>query len=261
MLIQTIIDHLNTQIPLRYQEDWDNSGFLVGDAHRECTGALVALDLTEEVIDEALTLGYNLIVTHHPILRYGIKQITPSTAEGRLVMALLQHNLCHYAAHTSLDNHPLGVSAILARKLGVEGCTILRPVAIDGTLTGGGVIGTLPSPITLDDFIARVKQVLGIPCVRTSRPITDRLIRKVALCGGSGAFMIGDAKAQGADIYLTGGLKYHDFQQAEGKIVLAEIGHYESEQFAQELLLQTLTEKNITARTTTTRGGYIFYHC
>lgn len=260
MKIQTIIDHLNTRIPLRNQEEWDNSGLLVGDPSQELTSALVALDLKMEVIDEAIRKGCNLIVTHHPILRSGIKQITPATEEGRKVMKLLQHGLCHYAAHTSLDNHPEGVSAILSRKLGLEGCRILAPVEVEGCLVGGGMIGLLPHPMPLDAFIAHTQAVLGIPCIRTSEPLSSKPIQRVALCGGSGAFLIGKAKAQGADLYMTGDLKYHDFQQAEGSIVLAEIGHYESEQFAQELLLDLLAEAGASAQKAQTRGGFIHYN-
>ena len=261
MKIQTIIDHLNTRVPLRNQEEWDNSGFLVGDPSQELTRALVALDLKMEVIDEAIAKGCNLIVTHHPILRNGLKQITPATEEGRKVMKLIQHGICHYAAHTSLDNHPEGVSAILARKLGLEECRILAPVEVEGCIVGGGMIGRLPHPMPLDEFIEKAKAVLGIPCIRTSQLSTlNSPLSRVAVCGGSGAFLIGKAKAQGADIYMTGDLKYHDFQQAEGDIVLAEIGHYESEQFAQELLLALLSELAIPAQKAETRGGFIYYH-
>ena len=325
MKIQEVIDYLNSIFVPAYQEDWDNSGFLMGDSSQEITGVMIALDLTPTLIDEAIEKGCNLICTHHPFMMRGVKRITPSTEEGRMILKMGTHRLCHYACHTNLDNMKDGVSGLLAARLGIEKWQVLRPMNglmgklvtycptadadrlretlcsnriagnignydqcsynTEGTGTfragegsnpycgaigelhrepetrieiiyekrnerkllqrllqthpyeepafdllplsnshpnvGGGAIGMLPSPMKTEEFLQRVKTVTCVPVIRCSG-LCRPSVQRVALCGGSGSFMIGDAKSQGADIYLTGDLKYHDFQQAEGDIILAD---------------------------------------
>ena len=127
MLLSEIIQYLDSEFHPEYQEDYDNSGFLLGNPNDDCTGALVALDLTLAVIDEALAVGANLIVTHHPFIFSGIKRITPDYATGRSIITLIKNNIAVYAAHTNLDNLKNGINGILAFQLGLTDCHILRP--------------------------------------------------------------------------------------------------------------------------------------
>lgn len=241
--LSTVISYLDDTLHPEYQENYDNAGFLLGDPSQECRGVLVALDLTDEVIDEALARGANLIVTHHPLIFGGLKRITPDNATGRLVMKLIKNDLAAYAAHTNLDNMREGVNGILAERLGLTRCHILRPMAgqPDGNV-GAGMTGFLPCPADTASFLQQVKQRLGLPFLRTSE-IVSPTVSHVAFCGGAGSFLIDDAVSAGADIYLTGDLKYHDFQQADRRITLVDIGHFESEQFSKELIYSVISKK------------------
>ncbi len=242
MKTREIIDYLDITFHPEYQEDYDNSGFLLGDARTEYKGALVALALTPAVVDEAVALGMSLIVTHHPFIFTGVKRLTDASATGRMAIELIKNDICVYAAHTNLDNMPDGVNGILGEKLGLQNCRILKPFATDDNL-GAGMVGELAEPVAVDEFLRGVKATLGLPTVRTSAHDGTKPVRRVAICGGAGAEFIGDALAAKADVYLTADLKYHDFQRPEGRMVLADIGHYESEQFAKEIIFRAISEK------------------
>ena len=242
MKTKEIIDYLDSTFHPEYQEDYDNSGFLVGDPSQECRGVLVALDLTDEVVDEAIARGVNLIVTHHPLIFGGMKRITPGNATGRLVMELIKNDIAAYAAHTNLDNMLTGVNGILADRLELTNRHILRPMARQPEEVGAGLTGFLPHPTDTADFLQQVKQRLGLPLLRTN-DIASPTVHRVAICGGAGNFLIDDAVAAGADIYLTGDLKYHDFQRADHRITLVDIGHFESEQFSKELIYSVISKK------------------
>lgn len=241
MKIEEITNYLDEKFHPEYQEDYDNAGFLVGCGAEECSGALVALDLTAAVVAEARELGYNLIVTHHPFIFGGLKRITDRSEAGRIVIEMLRAGIATYAAHTNLDNLPDGVNGILAQKLGLTDCHILRSAGNAECEIGAGMVGELPCETDAEGFLLMVKQRLGLPWVRVSGE--RRAVRRVAICGGAGAFLIGDALRAGADAYLTADLKYHDFQRPEGRMLLADIGHYESEQFAKEIIYRTISEK------------------
>ena len=256
-----VIAYLDSTFHPEYQEDYDNSGFLFGDSRSDYGGALVALDLTPAVVDEAVRLGMNLIVTHHPFIFTGLKRLTDGSETGRMVLALARNGISVYAAHTNLDNLPWGVSGVLAGKLGLDNCQVLsvKCEAGDGGEVGAGIVGDLPEAMPVGDFLTRVKTLTGIPFVRVSQ-LAGRVSR-VALCGGSGAEFIGDALRAGADIYLTADLKYHDFQRAEGRMVLADIGHYESEQFAKDIIFRAISEKfsNFACRISEAQLGIVKY--
>ncbi len=243
MNIGTLVSYLDSETHPEYQEKYDNAGFLVGDPQTECTGALVALDLTDDVVDEALDHNANLIVTHHPLIFVGVKRITPADATGRLIIKLIRNNIALYAAHTNLDNLQHGVNGILSFHLGLTDCHILHHLD-DKNLphVGAGMIGSLPYPIPTNAFLEQVKLSLGLPLLRTS-DIVSPSVSRVAICGGAGNFLINDAIDQKADIYFTGDLKYHDFQHAEGRITLVDIGHFESEQFTKELIYSIISKK------------------
>lgn len=267
MKTREVIEWLDATFKPEYQEDYDNSGFLLGDARSDYRGALVALDLTPAVVDEAVRTGASLIVTHHPFIFTGVKRLTDGSATGRMVMTLAKNDIAVYAAHTNLDNLPWGVSGVLAAKLGLEQCKVLsvKCETEGGGSVGAGMVGELPEPAPVEGFLQKVKEVTGIPFVRVS-PLdaarcAPRTVRRVALCGGSGAEFIGDALRAGADIYLTADLKYHDFQRTDGRMVLADIGHYESEQFAKEIFFRAISEKfsNFACRISDVQQGIVSY--
>lgn len=254
MKTREVIEYLDNQFLPELQENYDNSGFLVGNKDSDYTGTLVTLDVTPAAVDEAIDKGLSLIVSHHPLIFNGLKRITCGNDTGRMITRLIQHNISVYAAHTNLDNLDWGVNGILAEKLGLTDCHILKPSTLNcqlSTETGAGMVGKLPHPMPIMDFMEMVKQRLNLPILRTSQftIVNSQLsIKVVAICGGSGSFLIGDAKKSGADIFLTGDLKYHDFQQAipsfaHSTFILADIGHYESEQFAKELIYRVIYEK------------------
>ena len=260
MKIKEVISFLDATFHPEYQEDYDNAGFLMGDGNADYRGALVALDLTPAVVDEAVALGLNLIVTHHPFIFSGIKRITDSSETGRMVLRMARENIAVYAAHTKLDNMSDGVNGILAEKLGLTGCRILKPFDNDPTL-GAGMVGTLPSAVTAEQFLQHCKSVLHLPVIRCSAHDSQQPVHRVAICGGSGSFLIGDAIRAKADIYLTADMKYHDFQRAESRIILADIGHYESEQFAKELIYCAISKKisNFACRISDSQQGLVLY--
>ena len=245
MKTREVIEWLDATFKPEYQEDYDNSGFLLGDSASDYKGALVALDLTPAVVDEAVVMGASLIVTHHPFIFTGVKRLTDGSESGRMVMQLVKNGISVYAAHTNLDNLPWGVNGVLAERFGLKNTRILKPFACDPNL-GAGMVGELPEPMSVGEFLKKVKSLIGIPFVRVSS-LTSHLslftLKRVAICGGSGAEFIGDAMRAGADIYLTADLKYHDFQRTDGRMVLADIGHYESEQFAKEIIFRAISEK------------------
>lgn len=249
--IGDVVAFLDATFRPELQEEYDNAGFLLGDSKAAYTGTLVALDLTPAVIDEAIEQKLNLIVTHHPFIFRGVKRLTDRSETGRMVLKLIQQGIGIYAAHTNLDNLPWGVNGILAEKLGLQKCHILKGVqgsareceGVEDNSIGAGMVGELPRSIEADKFLLKVKELTGQPSIRTSKHDPKRKVKLVALCGGAGAEFIPDAIAAKADLYLTADLKYHDFQRSEGRIILADAGHYETEQFAKEIIFRTISEK------------------
>jgi len=345
MKIKDITDYLETIAPLSYQESYDNSGLLVGDKNQTLKGVLITLDVTEEVLDEAIAKKCNLIIAHHPIIFGGLKRLTGRNYVERIVIKAIKSNIALYAIHTNYDNVLSGVNAKIADKLGLTNTQILVPkkqllrklqtfvpvgdlervsaavfaagggnignysqagfstsgvgtfkgnekskpaigkanqlekveemkfetifpaylenkimsallaahpyeeVAYDiislenkNQQVGSGLIGELKKPLKIMTFLKSLKKNMKTDCVRYTAPI-GRMVQKVAVCGGAGSFLLGDALAAGADVFVTGDFKYHEFFSAENQLTIADIGHYESEQFTKDLILQHLSEK------------------
>lgn len=345
MIVQDVINHLETYAPLAYAEDFDNVGLLVGNKKSTVTGVLVTLDTLEAVVDEAIENNCNLIVSFHPIIFKGLKKITGKNYVERVVLKAIKHDIAIYAIHTALDNHVNGVNDIISNQLDLQHKKILIPQAQTikklttyvpkdeaeqlrtalfsagagsignynncsfntegiGTYNGNenanptkgqrgethyetetkitvtfakhleskiistllkshsyeevayeiitlenknqnigmGMIGSLETPMTEIDFLKYLKEKMNTEAIRHSQ-FLDKPIKKVAVLGGSGSFAINAAKAAGADIFITADLKYHDFFTAEKQIVLADIGHYESEQYTKNGLVAHLTKK------------------
>lgn len=345
MLIKELIAGINGIAPFALQEDYDNAGLLTGSMEAEAVKGLVAVDVTMKVLHEAVQKKCNVIISHHPLIFGGLKNVTDSTETGKLVAFAIRNDIHVIALHTNLDNVSHGVNAILADKLGVKNCTILQPVkkqlcklvtfcpvdftqkvsealfaagagnigkydscsyigsgegtfrAGEGTnpfvgktgnlhhepenrietifpaylekkvisallkvhpyeevaydiyplgnvnpLLGAGMIGELDRETDSAEFLDSVKKAIGIPCLRFSKHEPMK-VKKIAFCGGSGNFLIKQALSAGADVFLTGDLKYHDFFLPYGDMILADIGHYESEQFTKELIFTLLNKK------------------
>ena len=344
MKVKEIVSALERFAPLPLQDGFDNAGLQVGLTEAEATGALLCLDVTESVVDEAVALGYNLIVSHHPLIFKGYKSITGKDYIERCIIKAIAHGITIYSAHTNLDNAPGGVNFKIAEKIGLKNVRILAPKedcllklvtfvpveqaekvrkalfdagcgcfgnydscsynlqgegtfrALEGAnpfcgqvgelhtereirvetvlpafrksavvkalmtnhpyeepafdlypikntwnQVGSGVVGELDEPETELEFLKRIKKLFEVGCVKHSR-LTGRLIQKVALCGGSGAFLAPQAVASGADLFLTGEIKYHDYFSYEDRILMTEIGHYESEQYTKEIFYSIIRE-------------------
>ena len=239
MKAKQVFDALEQYAPLPLQDSYDNAGLQIGlTAEQEVAGALLCLDVTEAVIDEAERMGCNLIVAHHPLLFRGLKSITGQSYVERCVIKAIQKGIGIYAAHTNLDNAEGGVNYRIAATLGLTYLSFLdaKPGAV---AAGAGVIGELPVAEDELEFLERVKALFGIRCMRHNQ-LRGRKIRRVALCGGAGGFLLSDAIAQGADAFLTGEMRYHDYFGHEDELLIAEMGHYESEQYTIDLLAEVL---------------------
>ena len=241
MKAKQVFDALEQYAPLPLQDSYDNAGLQIGlTAEQEVTGALLCLDVTEAIIDEAERMGCNVIVAHHPLLFRGLKSITGQSYVERCVIKAIQKGIGIYAAHTNLDNAEGGVNYRIAEKIGLTNLTFLD--AKPGVTAGAGVIGELPAEEDEQCFLERLKELFGIQCMRHSQ-LCGRKIRRVALCGGAGGFLLTNAIAQGADVFLTGEMRYHDYFGHEGELLIAEMGHYESEQYTVEIFAEVLEKR------------------
>jgi len=242
--------------PLSIQESWDNAGFCVGSPQTQVEGVLLSLDVTPQVIEEAFTLGANMIISHHPLIFHGIKQLCEEDEITRMVAKAIRNNLIIYSAHTNADKVTTGVSRIMADMLELQDIEVLKmdiqPEAADPV--GLGIVGNLGVPQEAYAFLRMVKQVFHLSCVRTSE-ISLPNIQRVAVCGGSGSALIPHALESGADIFLSGDIGYHHFFSTEGKMIIADIGHYESEIGIVRKFAHLLLEKNVNFAVSITKNN------
>ncbi|SDE78149.1 dinuclear metal center protein, YbgI/SA1388 family [Mucilaginibacter pineti] len=345
MKLATLTAYLESLAPLNYQEEYDNAGLIVGHPDQEVTQALISLDCTEAVVDEAIATGCQLIISHHPIVFRGLKKFNSKTYVERVVEKAIRKGIALYAIHTNLDNVMNGVNTRICDTLGLKNCRILAPkhnllkklvtyvpesnadevrnalfaagagnignysetsfnsngtgtfkgndatnpyvgepgkrhlenevrmetiypanleskiimalilahpyeeVAYDlynltnqNQEVGSGMIGELDVPLNQESFLFHVKDKMRTHVIRHTA-LTGRPVKRVAVCGGAGGFLLKQAIAAGADIFITADYKYHEFFDAEGKIVIADIGHFESEQFTAQLLYEIIRKK------------------
>lgn len=256
--IHEIVSAFEAVAPLALQESYDNSGLIVGDRDAEVARALLCLDCTEAVVDEAIVKGCDLIIAHHPIVFGGLKRFTGGDYVQRTVIKAIQNNIAIYACHTNLDNVLRGgVNERIAQQLGFDVERVLRPIATDlGSFAssggvvdsevfrtaGAGVLCNLQKPMNVLDFLQHVKERMGAEVVKYTKCDIE-VVGKVAICGGAGSFLIGDALRAGADAFITSDVKYHEFFDAQGKMLLCDIGHYESEKYTIDLFSNILSAK------------------
>ena len=239
MKAKQVFDALEQYAPLPLQDSYDNAGLQIGlTEEQEVAGALLCLDVTEDVIDEAERMGCNLIVAHHPLLFRGLKTISGKTYVERCVIKAIQKGIGIYAAHTNLDNAQGGVNYRIAETIGLTNLAFLEQRS-GGITAGAGVIGELPVAEDEREFLKRMKTLFGIQCMRHNQ-LNGRKIRRVALCGGAGGFLLQRAIECGADAFLTGEMHYHDYFGHEYELLIAEMGHYESEQYTIDLFAEVL---------------------
>ena len=220
--------------PLPLQESWDNAGLQVGLTETEVSGALLCLDVTEQIVDEAVRKGCNLIASHHPLLFRGLKTISDLTDVQRTVMKAIQQQICVVSMHTNMDNAKAGVNFKIAEKLGLQQVQFFASKTVDGIEAGSGVVGVLAEPLAADDFVKAVKKAFDVECALCNQ-LLRRPIQKVAICGGAGDFLLDAALAEGADAFITGEMHYHQYFGYEQRIQICVIGHYQSEQFTTEI--------------------------
>lgn len=224
--------------PLNFQDSYDNSGLQVGFPEAAVSKVLVCLDVTEAVVEEAERLGCELIVSHHPLLFRALKQVSDSTYQQRCAVSAIRSGVAIYSAHTSLDNARGGVNWKIAEIIGMEPSGWLVPNP-DGLDAGSGLVGDLRRPVPDTEFLAMLKEKFGVECLLHSQT-SGRTVRKVAVCGGAGAFLLPDAVKAGADCFVCGEFHYHDYFENKG-VLLAELGHWQSEQFTVDLLAEMIS--------------------
>ena len=244
MKIKEITDIIEAFAPLALQESYDNSGLIVGRPSDEVERVLLAVDVTDEVMDEAEAEGCDMIITHHPIIFHALKRFNSANVVERCVERAIRKGIALYACHTNLDSTPEGMSWRLASMLGVENLEVLQPV-VKGEQSGFGVVGNLASPMATEAFLREVMRATGADVIRHS-DIATAEVSRVAVCTGSGAFLIGEARKAGAEVYVTADLKYNDFMTPDGALTVADIGHFESEYCAIDILFDILSKKILT---------------
>ena len=220
--------------PLPLQESWDNAGLQVGLTETEVSGALLCLDVSETVVDEAIRKGCNLIVSHHPLLFRGLKTISDLTDVQRTVMKAIENHICVISMHTNMDNAQGGVNFKIAEKLGLKSVHFFASKMVDGIEAGSGVIGELESPLAAREFVQTVKKAFTVECAMCNE-LLQRPVSTVAICGGAGDFLLDEAIASGADAFITGEMHYHQYFGYEQRIQICVIGHYQSEQYTSEI--------------------------
>lgn len=267
MKLKEIKSFLEGMAPLAVQESWDNSGLQIGCSDKDIHKVMVCLDLTEAVLDEAEAIGADLVISHHPLIFKGLKSISGSTYQERCVRKAILSDIAVYSAHTSLDNILGGVNHKIASLLGLsslrwldsgesaEGCDEKCGGAAEKSCgegaegkcggadtvaraSGSGLIGELKEPVAAAEFLHTVKTIFDVKALKHSPLPSTTTIRSVALCGGAGAFLLPQAVAKGADCFISGEFHYHDY--FDPGTLLIELGHYESEQFTQDLLKESL---------------------
>lgn len=240
MKISEIIEVIEDAAPLSIQESYDNSGLIVGDRSAEVESALLCVDVTQSVLDEAIAKGAGLIISHHPVIFHSIKQLTGANYVDKLVVRAIQNNIALYACHTNLDQIAGGLSHRVARILGIDNAQVLS--ATSSPEIGFGVVGNLPSPVPTEDFLRMIQASLAVKVIRHS-DLCRKEISRVAINTGSGASLIGAAKQAEADIFISADFKYNDFMEGDNSIIIADIGHFESEYCAIEVLHDIITKK------------------
>ncbi len=251
MNCEEIIIRLEEEYPLDYAMDWDNSGLQVGRRNREVRKIYVALDATEEVISDAVEFEADLLITHHPLLFHSIRQVNDDTFIGRRILAIIEHEITCYSMHTNFD--VLGMAGMNRRQLGLEHCRVLDVTREnEGVEEGIGRVGELKEPMTLQEtarFVRNSLQLQAVRCYGLKENDPDgeaeeekEMIRRVAVCGGSGKGMVEAALREGAQVLVTGDIDYHLAIDALAQgLYIIDAGHYGTEYGFIDFMVQKLS--------------------
>ena len=244
MRVIEIAKIIDSWMPTSIAEDFDNVGLIIGDPESKITSILITLDTTEDVVEEAINKGCNLIVSYHPIIFNGLKQITNDSYVQKSVIKAVKNNISVYAIHTSLDNHPKGISYLLSDLIGLNNISVLLPKEekLNKIKIGLGSIGELEKPMDEITFFDLLKNKLGLKYLRHTNKLNKK-ISKVSVVVGSGSFAINDSIQLNVDAFITSDLKYHNFFEADNKAILIDIGHYESEKHIKLFIKEFLKKK------------------
>lgn len=238
MTCNEIIEMLEQEFPLKYAMPGDKTGFQVGNREQEIHHIYIAVDATEEVIDEAVRVGADLLLTHHPMIFSPLATITTDSFQGRRVIKMIQNNLCYVSTHTNYDS--CRMANLAADRLGIIDGQVLEEVA-DGL--GIGKMGILPKEMTLRECAVYVKEAFGIPSVRFFGDGNEKVSR-VAICPGSGRSVIKYCHALGAEVFITGDIDHHTgVDQVDDALPIIDAGHYGIEHIYIEDMQKILEEK------------------
>jgi len=250
--LNRILETLTALAPLELAESWDNVGLLLGDDRAEIQGVMTCLTLTPDVAEEAIQQGAQLIVSHHPLLFRPVQKLTNATAEGRLILSLLQHGIAVYSPHTAFDNARSGINQLLADRLKLTEVQPLRESAHPALAgLGAGRWGKLPSPQSLREFLQVVRTQLSgtssasvnVDSLLLFTGDPDQQVSTVGICCGSGGELLKDAQQRGCDVFLTGEARFHTCLEArEAGVALVQAGHYGTERPGIEFLAGVLCE-------------------
>ncbi len=262
MILQHIIDIIESVAPLSRQEEWDNSGLQIGSGNTHIERVLLTTDVTEQVVNEAIQNQCQLILSHHPLLYHGLKSITGQNDIERCVLSAIRHGIAIYSSHTAMDNYIHGVSGRMAQKIGLTDFRILVPQPTQPTFDvrtglpttepqyGLGVIGKFVQPIPFGNLLKQIRTAFGADTLRFIPPVvTDNQnallqpVQTIALCGGAGSEFMEDAIRQGADVFISADFKYHAFQPAVGRIGVIDMDHWVSEHFTRDVFADLLKDK------------------
>ena len=236
--IQNVLENWS---PLRNAEEFDNVGLIVGESNSIINKAIITIDVTELIIDEAIDNNCDLIITFHPLMYKGNGTLKSEEYVDKIIIKALKNNINIYAIHTNLDNNPMGVSFQISEKLGLKNREIMIKKEDDKKI-GMGMIGNLENGKTEKEFLDYLKKKMEISNLRHNN-LLGKKIKKIGVLGGSGSFGIEEALNKNIDCYVTADLKYHDFFKPDDRLLLVDIGHYESEKYTKGLILNYLNKK------------------
>lgn len=259
MKLSKIISFLEEKFPTSLAEDWDNVGLLIGKRDSKITGILLSLDLTESIVDKAIEVGANLIITHHPVIFTSLKKITNDTLTGRKIIKLIESGISVYSMHTNLDSGKSGLNDFLGENiLGMKNGKILDPMENNGREYGIGRVYKLDESLNIEKLSNILKEKLNLNSINVVRSKEEREIKKIALVSGAGASYWRKAKKLGAQVLITGDIKYHEAMDArEENFTLIDIGHFESEWIFSNLL-ESLLKKEFEIEISIYNDGPIF---
>ena len=259
MKIKEVLHALERFAPLPLQESYDNAGLQIGLTEAEVSGALLCLDVTEKVVDEAIRKGCNVIVSHHPLIFRKLAHVTEQTYVERCVMKAIKNDVAIISMHTNLDSAEGGVNHKMAEKLSLQNVRFIgAEQVVDGVRGAIGVIGELPDSQSAESFLDTLKEAFQVECIQANE-LLCRPVKTVALCGGAGSFLLDDAVRAGADAFVTGEMHYHEYFGHEQELQIAVIGHYQSEQYTAEVLRQILEPLGVHCITSEINTNPIIY--